>query len=474
MRELSRDAGIIELVPAAAYIASDEAEIVEALSEAKAKGLSLTPRGSGTSIPSQSVGRGIILLQERKGFMFVPGGRIECEPALLKSELNALLDKRDLWMPVDPSSYQSCSVGGMVANNSSGSRSYKYRSTIDYVEELLVVLPEEGLVRVSPLPIDAALSSAGTTGRVARLLVENERAIREETPRVTKNSSGYRLERVIHDGVLDLPKLFVGSEGTLGVITQIRFMTRPKPPVRALLVFETGLPELDKLVTSLRTHSPSALELVDKSVFVKTGRGDKIKGYSRTDDEYLVFCEFDGSTPEQVTHSLEAVSMDPRPSGFEAVAMTDRGDIAKAWDLRNETLTVAAEMKRGSRSPVPGVEDLVAPPEKLGELVRLLLGAFGRRGLEYISYGHAGDANLHMRPLLDPASPADRRVLEDLMRDCFEEVWKMGGSITGEHGDGMLRAAFVHRQYRRTYGLMKEIKRLYDPNNMMNPGVKIV
>ncbi|MDV3293532.1 MAG: hypothetical protein LYZ70_04615, partial [Nitrososphaerales archaeon] len=148
-------------------------------------------------------------------------------------------------------------------------------------------------------------------------------------------------------------------------------------------------------------------------------------------------------------------------------------DIARAWELRNETLTVAAEIRRGSRLPVPGVEDLVVPPEKLGELVKLLLGAFGRRGLEYISYGHAGDANLHMRPLLDPNSPADRRVLEGLMSECFEAVWKMGGSITGEHGDGMLRAPFVERQYRRTYALMKEVKRLYDPRGMMNPGVKI-
>ncbi|MDV3293804.1 MAG: FAD-binding oxidoreductase, partial [Nitrososphaerales archaeon] len=342
LRELSRDAGIIELVPFAAYVASSETEVIEAVSRAQSNGLSLTPRGGGTSIPSQSVGRGIILLQERKASRFTPTGGVECEPALLKSEFNAVLDTRGCWMPVDPSSYQMCSVGGMVANNSSGSRTVKYKSTIDYVEELRVVLPEEGLVRVGPLSIDAALSAAGTTGQVARLLVENQQAIRDEAPRVTKNSSGYRLDRVVHGALFDLPKLFVGSEGTLGIVTLVKFATRTKPVSRALLIFETGLTELNVLVASLRAHAPSALELVDKSVFTATGKGDKIRGFSRTDEEYLVFCEFDGSTPEEVTRALEAVSIDPQPSGFEPVAMTDRGDIARAWELRNETLTVAA------------------------------------------------------------------------------------------------------------------------------------
>ncbi len=461
-------------MPAAAYVASTESEVVEAISEAKSRGVALTPRGGGTSIPSQSVGRGFILLQERRGVKLDAAGGVDCEPALVKADLNSILDARGLWMPVDPSSYQSCTVGGMVANNSSGSRSYKYRSTIEHVQELHVVLPEEGLARIAPLPIDEALASEGTTGVVTRLLVGNERAIRDEAPRVTKNSSGYRLEKVIHDGLLDLPRLFVGSEGTLGVVTQIKFATRPKPASRALLIYETDLAELDGLTAELRGHSPSAIELVDKSVFLQTGRGERVKAFSKTDEDYLVFCEFDGSSPEQVMKALEVVAGDRRLARFEATAMTDPGDVARAWEVRNETLTIAADMRKGSRLPLPGVEDLVVPPEKLGDLVRVLLGAFERRGLDYISYGHAGDANLHMRPLLDPTSQAERRILEELMEECFEAVWKMGGSITGEHGDGMLRAPYVERQYGHTYALMKEIKRLYDPKCVMNPGVKIL
>lgn len=474
LRELSRDAGIIELRPAAAYVASSESEVVEAMSDAKSKRLALTPRGSGTSIPSQSVGRGIILLQDRRRATIVASGGAECEPALAKSELNVLLDSRGLWMPVDPSSYLSCSVGGMVANNSSGSRSYKYGSTIDYVEELHVVLPEEGLVRVRPMTVEEALSAGGATGRVARLLLDNERAIRQDTPRVTKNSSGYRLERVIHGGNFNLPRLFVGSEGTLGVVTLIRFSTRPKPHSRALLIFETNLMELDGLVASLRTHSPSAVELLDKAVFRQTGREEKIKSISRTDEGYVVFSEFEAKGASEAYTALEQVATDSWLAGFEPMALTDAGDVAKAWGVRNETLTVAAEMKKGSRSLVPGVEDLVVPPEKLGELIRLLVGEFDRRGLEYISYGHAGDANLHMRPMLDRSSQGDLRILDGLMEECFEAVWKMGGSITGEHGDGMLRAPYVRRQHPHTYDIMKEVKRIYDPKGIMNPGVKII
>ena len=121
-----------------------------------------------------------------------------------------------------------------------------------------------------------------------------------------------------------------------------------------------------------------------------------------------------------------------------------------------------------------GVEDLVVPPEELGRLLKKVCGAFEELGLDYIMYGHAGDANLHARPLLDPGSHADNRIMRDLMEECFEATWKMGGSMSGEHGDGRLRAGYVERQYRNTHELMKQVKEIYDPKSLLNPGVKIV
>ena len=471
LRELFRDSGIIEIRPRAGYVAASENDVVEAMSEAKMKGLAVTPRGSGTGIPSQSVGRGIILLQDRRRVRTEGGQSVVCEPALLKGELNRVLDLTAQWVPVDPSSYATCSVGGMVANNSSGSRSYKYGSTIEYVEDLRVVLPEQGLVNVNPMELEDALRSGGTTQKVAELLLDNKESIARDVPRVTKNSSGYRLEKVIHDGIFDLPRLFVGSEGTLGVVTEVRFRTRPKPREKALLVCETGLGELDGLSTALRSHSPCAIELIDKAVFRQTGRADRIRAMSRSEEPFIVFAEFD--TDGAVVAELERVAADSVVSGFEPLTIVDPGEISRAWEVRNETLTIAADMRKGTRSPVPGVEDLVVPPPKLGELIRFLVGEFERRGLDYISYGHAGDANLHMRPLLDSKSPADLHVLEGIMEESFEAVWKMGGSITGEHGDGMLRAPYVTRQYPHSYEVMKEVKRAYDPKGMMNPGVKL-
>lgn len=471
LNELSRDSGIIELRPSAAYVASSEADVLEAMEVAKRKGMALTPRGSGTGIPSQAVGRGIVLLQDGRKARLSGAGSVVCEPGLVKSELNGILDAEARWIPVDPSSYATCSVGGMVSNNSSGSRTYKYGSTIEYVEELRVVLPEEGLVVAKPMGIEQALSAGGSIGRIARLLADNRDSIERDTPKVTKNSSGYRLEAVIHDGVFDLTRLFVGSEGTLGVVTGIRFRTMQKPRAKALLIFETGLGELDRLVAALRTHEPSAIELIDKSVFVQTGRGDRIRTISRTEEPFMVFAEFDSES--DTLEGLESVAGDPSIAGSEPITLVDPGDAARAWEIRNETLTVAADMKKGPRSPVPGVEDLVVPPARLGDLVKLLVGEFERRGLDYVSYGHAGDANLHMRPLLDAKSAADMRVLQEIMADCFEAVWRMGGSITGEHGDGMLRAPFVSRQYPHTYELMREVKLAFDPKGIMNPGVKI-
>ena len=141
--------------------------------------------------------------------------------------------------------------------------------------------------------------------------------------------------------------------------------------------------------------------------------------------------------------------------------------------MRNETLTLAQEIRKGTKTVAPGVEDLVVPPERLGDLVKLLVEQFESRGLEYISYGHAGDANLHARPLMDVTERKGREALDELMQDCFEAVWKMRGSMTGEHGDGMLRAKYVERQYPKTYWIMREVKEAYDPKGILNPGVKI-
>jgi FAD/FMN-containing dehydrogenase len=471
LEELSRDSGFIVRRPAKGFRTGSEEETSRILVEASVKGVSVTPRGAGTSIPSQAVGTGYIVLQEG-GSIEVRHGGAWCDPAVIKADLNKRLDASGVWVPVDTSSYKSCTVGGMAANNASGSRSFKYGSTIAHVGEFRAIFPGEGPKLVAPLSLETALHSRGAVGATARLLVENSKAIRDDTPKVTKNSSGYRLERIVHDGLFDLPKLLVGSEGTLAVFTKVGFTTRPKPGARALAVFEAELDELDGVASHLRAKEPSAIELVDKSVFSETGRVDMIKPYSRGEEQYLVFCELDGGEAE-VRGRLVGLAEDSWLAQFDPLVIEDMSEVSRAWDVRNETLTIAGEMRRGARMPLPGVEDVVAPPEDLGSVVRMLTESFESRGLQYISYGHAGDANLHMRPLLDPSSESDLRTLREIMEECFERVWKLGGSITGEHGDGLLRAPYVERQYKRTYWIMKEIKRLFDPKGLLNPGVKV-
>ena len=468
--EFSRDAGLASILPKVAYRADTEEDVAAALTEAAGGGLAVTPRGGGTGIPTQSVGRGAILLQDRAA-VEVRSGQVVCEPGIVKAELNRVLAASGLWMPVDPSSYASCTVGGMVANNSSGVRTVKYGSTVDYVEGLRVAVLGEGVSAKAAVPVGEGASRPGKDGKAVSLILENRRLISEDEREVTKNSSGYRLEKVIHDGVADLPKLFAGSEGTLGVVTQATLRTAPKPEGRVLFVVEASIEGLGGAAGAFRVLGPSALELVDKSVFRAMGRWDRISKYSKSDDPYLIFCEFDG-TGDDPSSKVEEVA-ESKAASLDPMVVAGGSEIAQAWDARNETLGLAQHIRKGSKVLVPGVEDLVAPPERLGELVRLLVTEFERRGLEYIMYGHAGDANLHARPLMDPSGPEGGRAIDDLMEDCFEGVWRLGGSITGEHGDGMLRAKFVERQYPKSYWLMKELKQLYDPKGLLNPGVKV-
>jgi FAD/FMN-containing dehydrogenase len=469
--ELSRDSGIVSLVPKVAYSAETEEEVAMGIREAAADGLTVTARGGGTSIPSQSVGRGAILLQARRKVEVLPDGSVECEPGIVKADLNRVLSAAGRWMPVDPSSYASCTVGGMVANNSAGVRTMKYGSTIEFVKALRAVVPGEPPAQVRAVPLEEALRGDARTRRIASLIVENEKEIRQEQPKVTKNSSGYRLEKVVHGGIFDLPKLLVGSEGTLCVFTEATMATRPPPKWRLLLIVESTLEELNGVAGAFRVHSPSGLELVDKSVFKIMNRWETISRYSRTDSPYLVFCEFDGDSGDFTAKAAELA--ESRAARFDPAVLTSPSEIAEAWEARSEVLSIAQEIRKGSKTLVPGVEDLTVPPDRLSDLVKLLTDEFGKRGLEYISYGHAGDANLHARPLLDISEPRGRVVLDELMEECYEAVWKMGGSMTGEHGDGMLRARFVERQYPKTYWIMKEIKALFDPTRVLNPGVKV-
>ncbi len=466
---LSRDAGPATMVPKVAYFASTESEVVAAIREAEAAGLPVTPRGGGTGIPTQSVGRGALVIQT-DSTAALSGELVTCGPGLVKADLNRYLVQGDRWLPVDPSSYASCTVGGMVANNSSGARSLKYGSTIEYVSGLRVALPGGDAFTAAALPLGDAGSGDQKRQRAVALLTENQKAIAEEAPRVTKNSSGYRLERVVHDGVLDFPRLFVGSEGTLGVTTQATLRVVKRPSWRALFVVDTSLAALDHDVGAFRSLRPAALELVDKSVFRRVGRWDRVAPYSRSDDQYMLFCELDGEGSQGEAMERAGSS---QVAGLEPMALSDPADVQSAWEVRNETLSLALEIRDGPRSLAPGVEDLVVPPDKLGELVRLLTGQFESRGLGYILYGHAGDANLHARPLVDGSGQEGKGTMRELMDECFERVWKMGGSMTGEHGDGMLRAGYVERQYPRTYWIMKEIKAIFDPKMVMNPGVKL-
>jgi len=468
---LSRDSGIVSLIPKVAYSAETEDDVAAGIREATAEGLSVTARGGGTSIPSQSVGRGAILLQARRRAKVLPDGTVECEPGIVKAELNGILSGAGRWMPVDPSSYASCTVGGMLANNSAGVRTMKYGSTIDFVKALRAVVPGEPAAQVHPLPLEEALRADARTRRIASLIVENEKDIRQDQPKVTKNSSGYRLEKAIHDGILDLPKLLVGSEGTLCVFTEATLATRAPPKWRLLLIVESTLEELNRVASAFKIHSPSGLELVDKSVFRIMNRWEKISRYSRTDSPYLVFCEFDGDSGDFRAKAEELA--ESNVASFDPSVLTLPSEITQAWEARSEVLSIAQEIRKGSKTLVPGVEDLTAPPDRLADLVALLMEEFGKRGLEYISYGHAGDANLHARPLLDVSEERGRAVLDELMEECFEAVWKMGGTMTGEHGDGMLRARFVEKQYPKTYWIMREIKDLFDPRGVLNPGVKI-
>src|SRR5918997_3319399 len=483
----STDASIYLRRPVGVVVARSEEDVKLALEAARGMGIPITPRGTGTSLAGQATAPGLALdLSEMQRVLDVDleNGRCTVEPGTIQGELNARLEPHGLVFGADTSTSEVATLGGMVGNDSAGMRSIVYGTTADQVLGLRCVLASGEVVEVEPLPREEASRRARHADAEARLLrgaLEiGERysdEIKRRFPRMIRRVSGYGLDALVDPETLDLTSLVCGSEGTLAIVTRAEFRLSELPPQRALASFQFGsLAEAARATFELLGEGPSAAELLDE---VAIGR-------ARANSAYRDSTRFVRGNPKAlllVEWSATYEELDARFAGLEELArkvgasvvtpLRAKDEMAQTVKLRKSTLPILLGTT-DKEKPVAFVEDAAVPPERLEEFITRFREIVERNGTWACFYGHASVGCLHVRPALDTSDPEGVERMRRIAEEVADLVVGCGGSISGEHGDGLARSEFLEKMYGpEMLSAFAEVKALFDPEGMLNPGVVV-
>lgn len=467
----SRVAGPWEVMPTAVARPRDVGDVAAIVGLAAESGLPLISRGGGTGMPGGNLGTGLILDLSRPelsriGPVDPDGGRVRVGPGAIAASVDREAARHGLRLPPLPSSAERCTVGGMVGTNAAGARSLLHGSIRDWVIALEVVLADGSVQELRPgvpLPLpDGGVWEPGIpSGGAGRI---------QGWPEVRKNSSGYALDRFLASG--DPVQLIVGSEGTLGVVTGVTLRLAPRTADRVVLLL--ALPRLEMLAplsSMARRHGAVACEFLGRRLLeLVQAAGSPVPGASGR-EEAVLLVEFEGS-PEEPAGAAAAFRGDLPGADVGIVEAVSEEDRSALWGLRHRASPLIQAMaERGLRS-LQVIEDSVVPPDRLGaylEGVRQILEA---ARIDHVAFGHAGDGNAHVNLLVDLGTPGIVDRLRAVVQDTASLVKSLGGTLSGEHGDGRLRAPLLERIWGSgLVDVFRRVKTSFDPDGILNPGV---
>lgn len=465
----SEGAGIYRILPSAVARPIDQEDLSTLIRWAEATGTGLIPRGAGSGIPGGSIGPGVVVDLRDYG-----PSRLEIDPeqrtaltgaGVSLRELNNAAARHGLRLPPDPSSGPWATLGGMVATNASGARSVRYGSVRRWVTHVELVGKEGRAMK-------PARRAGGSTTRRQAPSERTVELIRKHFPRTRKNSSGYALDAWLDSG--DLLDLLIGSEGTLGFFTEIGWRLDEIPAARTGLLASLGsLDDLEPAVQAVNRYNPSAVELLDRTfldLVALAGRESQLPQTSPGTQAVLLL-EFERESEKAALGAVgdAARALDPVATQVEtAVSGVER---ERLWTLRHAASPILAGLSNDRRS-MQVIEDGCVPLPRLGEYIRFLRETAEAQDLTVVIFGHAGDGNVHVNVLPE----LSRRGWAERVKALFEavnaETLRLGGTLSGEHGDGRLRAGWLEKQYGPdVLELFRGIKTQFDPHGIFNPGV---
>lgn len=513
---VSRDAGLFRVVPEAVVYPQDAQDVCALVQFATVKKevpkvhISLTARSAGTDMSGGPLNDSIIVSMTRHlGALLEVGEHYALvEPGMYYRDFDKETQKHHLELPSYTASRELNTVGGMVANNSGGEKNLKYGKTARWVEELEVVLADGQVHTLAKLEAEALAqklaeqSWEGDLYRKVAALVgtpAHARIIQEHKPKVEKNSSGYALWD-IGDGKtsLNLARLMVGAQGTLGIITKIRFgLIKPQPYAAMTIMFVNNLAQLGELVPEVLQYGPDSFESYDDHTFAIALKylpelaGQMKAGLIGLGISFLpevwmaltggipklvLLAEFRGDTQEEALGKAQKLADEIRRGRGKVGVRVAKNEAAarKYWAIRRESFNLLRKKVKNRRT-APYFDDFVVPPLSLPEFLPKLDALLAQYPqLTHTVAGHVGDGNLHIIPLIDPTDKTIARTLEELGQKVYDLVLSYGGSITGEHNDGLARTPYVEQMFGpEMTALFYEVKKIFDPHNIFNPGKKV-
>ncbi len=478
----STDGSIYEVAPLGVVRPRSVSDVQAAVRYAADNVLPIHARGAGTGLAGESLGPGLVMdfSQGMRRIVTVNHDHVIVQPGVVLGQLNRYLASFGKQFAPDPATGGVTTIGSVVALDASGSNWLRYGSARKHVRSLQVVLADGESFEAARHPVtdDPALDPIPgrreLVRRLAELIQREDAVIRANQPRSWVNRCGYHLHDVLHDGQLDLAKLITGSEGTLALITQLTLAIEPIPKHRGVcLMFFDRLEAAATAASEAKSLGVSACDLMDRRI-LSLAR-DLDPRYAQAipkEAEAMLLVEQQSDDAGQVLETLQQVAVRWQRRrrlafGFHLALSPDEYDL-----FRRLTRRVSPTLFRvqGSERPVPFIEDIAVPPDVLPEFLVKMQNVLKTAQVTASFFAHAGHGQLHVRPFMDLTSSADVNKMPELATQLYEEVLAVGGTISGEHGCGLSRTWYVRRQAGPLYDVFREVKRIFDPQNLFNPG----
>ena len=481
----STDASIYQLMPVGIVIPASEDDVQIALQIAAEEGVPLLPRGSGTSQNGQAIGEALLIDSTKylnQVVEFNKAARTVCvQPGIVLDQLNQYLKPHGLFYPVDVSTANRATLGGMTGNNSCGARSIRYGNMVHNVSSVEALLADGTHAHFKPVngPPEDNLAYQRLVQKMLELGQREASEIRSRFPKLLRRVGGYNIDELIKEEP-NMGRLLVGSEGTLGFFKRIHLDLQPIPPEKVLGVchFPSFYEAMDATQHIVKLD-PDAVELVDRTM-IELARdipifASTVNRLVRGEPEALLLVEFAGENGDQQLRRLRQLVELMGDLGFpdSVVEASDKEFQNAIWEVRKSGLNIMMSMK-GDGKPVSFIEDCAVQLEDLAEYTRRLTDIFDKHGTTGTFYAHASVGTLHVRPVLNMKEESGAAKMRSIAEECMEMVREYKGSHSGEHGDGISRSEFHEPMFgKRMVENFEEVKRAFDPTNLFNPG-KIV
>ncbi len=511
LTKYSKDASIFEITPKIIVYPKDSEDIKALITYSTKNKVSLTARSAGTDMSGGAINDGILMDMTKyfNSIEEIGEDSARVQPGVYYRDFEVETLKKGLILPCFTASKDLCTVGGMVSNNSAGERTLKFGQTQNYVKSLKVIFSDGNEYEVKPLDkkgLDKKLAQKNFEGKlytqIWNLIEENNEIIEKAKPQTHKNSTGYLIWNVWDGTTFDLTKLIVGSQGTLGFVTDIEFnLVKNNPHTSLLVISLNDITNLDKIVNEVLKFSPQAFECFDDETITyalkflpelkthfkfNSGLGidlqflpEQLQKIAGTLPKLVLLAQFAEETEEEAIKKASQAQKDLAQFKVKTKVLNSDKSAEKYWVIRHESFNMLRHHAEHMRS-APFIDDIIVKPERLPEFLPKLNAIIGKYKKElgpqrfiYTVAGHIGDGNFHIIPLIDIKDESVRAAIPQIEHAVFDLVLQYGGSISAEHNDGLVRGPYLEQVFgEEIYQIFKEIKSIFDPKGILNPHKK--